>query len=874
MNRRSDRVSLVLLLAAWIASLGTTALADDLRLARQVVPVSQSIELRIDADQPDYNGSVRIELEVREATPSFQLHAEGQTIDRLELRGPDGPVEAAREIGHEGLTTLTADSPLAVGSWTLEIDFTNQFNTKSVGLYRIDHQDRGYLFTQFEAVEARKAFPCWDEPGFKIPYRMTLQVPQDHVAVTNTPIESEAVEDGWKTLAFKKTKPLPTYLLAIASGPLDSVPITGLSVPGRIYTVSGQSHLTALAVEVTSPILAALEEYFGRAYPYEKLDFIAIPEYWPGAMENAGAVTYKDSLLLLDPKASSSRQKRSLASVTAHELAHMWFGDLVTMKWWDDLWLNESFATLVGQKITGQLYPEYRVELGDRRSVQGTMGRDARPSTKKIRKRIETTASIEEDLGLAYRKGQAVLGMVEQWLGEEVFHAGVLAYIEAHAWGNAEASDLWNALSKASERDVAGVLSSFLDQPGLPLVDVRIASDDTLVIRQERFVNRGIKARPQTWTIPVRVRFGDGETSETRTFLIDSEVERIRLERRVTWAYPDSGAHGYYRFSVPTPMLLDLAADAPARLSPSERIVFLGNAAALLDAGKLSGAEYLQVLGGFAADPEPDVLAAVLNGLGKVEGAFVPDELRGAFASYVQHTLRPVLDRIGIEKHNGEDEAVAQLRPRVVGWLGEEGQDTQVRRHARKLAQAYMQDSGSIDPELAGVALSVAAIEGDRELFEAYRKRFEEAETPVDRSRYLSALGAFENREIQDEALKFSLDGPIRPDEIFRIPRGIMTTDKSADHVFRWWLAHYDEITARLPAMMTAFAPFIAGGCSTERLERAREFFEDPDHQVDGTLNNLEKVADQVKDCADLRRREGPAVARYLKTLDSGQGTR
>jgi len=279
MNRSSFQVLPALLLAACAVTTVTTVRADDLRLARDVVPLAQTIDLKIDADRPDYSGSVSIDLEVRKKVRGFRFHAEGQSFTRLALLGQEGPLEVSWEVGEEGLTTLTADAPLSVGRYTLEIDFTNAFNTKPVGLYRMEYEDRGYLFSQFEAVDARKAFPCWDEPGFKMPFRITLSVPQHHTAVSNTPVESETVADGWKRLVFERTPPLPTYLLVIASGPLASVPIEGLSVPGRIYTVAGQSHLTGLAIEATPSILAALEEYFGRPYPYRKLDFIAVPEY-------------------------------------------------------------------------------------------------------------------------------------------------------------------------------------------------------------------------------------------------------------------------------------------------------------------------------------------------------------------------------------------------------------------------------------------------------------------------------------------------------------------------------------------------------------------------------------------------------------------
>ncbi len=291
----------------------------------------------------------------------------------------------------------------------------------------------------------------------------------------------------------------------------------------------------------------------------------------------------------------------------------------------------------------------------------------------------------------------------------------------------------------------------------------------------------------------------------------------------------------------------------------------MGNAAALLDAGLISGGDYLTVLNLFAEDPEPEVLSSVVSGLGKVEGAFVPDELRGQFARYVRSTLRPMLQRFGIEAGTGEPESVSLLRPRLIGMLGDEGQDPEVRRYATKLARAYMTDPRSVDPALAGTALQLAAIEGDQQLFDTFKKRFESAKTPVERERYLAALGNFADPPLKEQALGYALTGPVRPNEISTIPGQMSKTEKDGDRMFEWFTQNFDELTSRMPAMMVAFAPFTASGCSIERLEAAKKFFGEPEHQVDGTVNNLQKVAEQVADCANLRRREGQAVATYLQ---------
>jgi alanyl aminopeptidase len=414
------QVRSLLLTAITILPLTSSVLA---RLGQDVIPVRETITLRIDADTPEYSGSVSIDLQVQMATASFQLHAEEMQLTTTHLTGPQGETKVSFEVGHHGLVTFIAESELAPGDYRLEIEFTNDFNSDAVGLYRVIENENGYLFTQFEEDDAREAFPCFDEPGFKIPFQMTLVVPEAHLALANTPIESESTAHGWRTVVFAETKPLPTYLLAISTGLLETVEIPGMK------------HLTSLAVKMTPPLLSALEEYFGRPYPYRKLDLIAVPEFWAGAMENAGAITFRETALAVDEATATLSTKRRMAIIIAHELAHMWFGDLVTMEWWDDLWLNEAFASWMESKITNEVFPEFNVPISVVRSTQRVMSHDARKSTSPIRQETMDEENLLANIGIIYSKGEAVLGMFEKWLGEEPFRDGVRRYINENEWG-------------------------------------------------------------------------------------------------------------------------------------------------------------------------------------------------------------------------------------------------------------------------------------------------------------------------------------------------------------------------------------------------------------------------------------------------------
>jgi cytosol alanyl aminopeptidase len=891
MNTRSRQrrvplgcLTLFLLLAAGPAATATPATSAapggtapdgaDLRLGRAVVPTFESAHLRLDADRPDYSGSVRVELDVRERTSSFRFHAERMELGRVELRpaggGPAVPLQ--HERGPIGLLTVTAPAPLEPGAYVLEIDFTNTFGTQAVGLYRMVAEDRssgakqGYLFTQMEPDDAREAFPLWDEPNFKIPYQLSLTVPEGHTAVTNTPVENETVQNGQRTLVFQKSKPMPSYLLAIAAGPLESVPIAGLSVPGRIYTVRGQSHLTQMAVEMTPPLLAALEGYFGSPYPYEKLDYIAIPEYWPGAMENPGAITFSDRVLLLQPQTASMGERRWLAHVIAHELAHMWFGDLVTMQWWDDLWLNESFADWLGAKIADQLYPQYRIDNETLGAAQYAMTGDARPSAQAIRRVVLPTDNLMENVGVQYNKGKVVLAMFERWLGAERFRAGVLDYLQKHAWGNATAADLWAALSRAADgAPISEAMSTFIEQPGLPLVGVEPLGGGKLRLTQRRFLPHGVEAPALLWKVPVVLSFGAGERAETRSVLLEGAAQELDLGFEPDWVLPNAEARGYYRWSVTPAMLRRLAEDAQRLLSVRERIGLVGNLSALLDAGLLAGDEYLRLLAGLSLDADPEVLGAVLGGLAHVKTAFTPPELEQPFARFVRATLAPALARIGLEKRPGEVESVSLVREALLYWLGKTGRDPRVLEHARELARAYLADPASVDPALAGTALALAALGGERALFDKYRARFEAAAEPGSRGRFLGGLGAFRDPALVEEALRYALSGPLRPQEIGAIPRQLTDTAAGRDRAWRWMTENHAEISKRIPEFGRGFLPYYASGCEAERVEAAREFFGKPEHRAPGTETTLAKVADQVGDCVRLREREGEAVRRYLE---------
>ncbi len=858
--------------AVALLMLQSVSSAEFKRLDENAFPTFQSIKLKLDPALAEYSGSVSIQFDIKKATSTFSFNSEGLTLGKMKLKGPDGYVGFSMTVNEVDTSVIdvTTDEEVQPGSYTLNIEFTNDFNTQATSLYKLKVDENSYSFTQFESNDAREAFPCWDEPIFKIPYQMTLTVPENHQTVSNTPFLSEKTSDGWKTVVFEKTKPIPSYLLAIATGELEFVDIPGMSIPGRIVTVKGKSDMVQEAVSATPKILLALENYFGRPYPYKKLDLLAVPEFWAGAMENVGAVTFRETILLIDPAEATVSQKRRLASTVSHELAHMWFGDLVTMEWWDDLWLNESFASWMGNKITHELFPEYQMDISSARRASGVMSSDARPSAEAIRRPVNDPGDLTGNVGVIYVKGEATLKMFEQWVGAEAFRKGVLDYLTAHEWGNATAADLWSALSAASGKDVTSAMSTFIEKPGVPQVEVESGLDGSVTLTQSRFANFGV-TQPETpiWTIPVELRYADegGIRSKSVTLSEPSMTVKLESDGDVKWILPNPGVTGYYRWKT-SAAGLNAIAIASTSLEPREKIGYLGNLSALLDAGIVSGGDYLKALGGLSVDKDANVISAVIAGLGKVQGAFVPDELSEQYAIYVRNILSPALEQFGLEPKEGEDEAITRVRPQLMGIMVSSGHDEATQEYCEKEAKKYLDDPQSVEASTIGVAIQVSALRGHRDMFDEYRKSFESAEKPAERSRFLRALGQFRDPGIRDQALLYAFDGPLRPQEIFAIPGGIAgESDASQEYIFTWLQNNYETITAKMPPMFKTFLPFMAGGCSSALLAEANTFFMDSTRYVKGIERQLGRVTDQVNDCVGLREREGPAVAAYLRSL-------
>ncbi|HKP94132.1 MAG TPA: M1 family aminopeptidase [Fibrobacteria bacterium] len=844
-----------------------------LRLDANAVPLAQDLFLALDPDSAGYSGRTDIELAIGNPSDSLRLHSEGVTIRTayLEQGGRRIPLDTATRPA--GILALRSREPFRSGKAALHIEFSRDFNTQSTSLYQVKIGGRNYVFSQFEAWDARKAFPCFDEPAFKIPWNVSVLIPSRAAAVGNYPVASETAEGARKRIAFARSDPMPSYLVALAVGEFDSVAIPGMSVPGRVYTVKGQSGLAGHAAAMAGPLLTSLEGYFGGRCPFPKLDLIAVPEFMAGAMENPGAITFRENLLLMDSGEATSDRRSRLASVMAHEMSHLWFGDLVTMAWWNDLWLNESFASWMGDKTVETVFPRFKVSVGSVNGRQWALALDGMPTARAIRTEILPTDNPSQSFdGLAYEKGQEVLGMLEAWMGEAVFQKGVKEYLRTWSWKNARAGDLWAALAAAGGKDVDSLMAGFLDQAGVPLVEVGLDGKNVR-LKQKRFlVSARAAADGRRWRIPMvfRCLSQTGREYHARYLLEGSGAEFALGEETLALCHPNPDERGYYRWNLSPAAMDSLAAHAPRFLTERERMALVGDLESLSHAGLMGSDALLERLRPIAADTSPQVLRALVGALESVDSDLIDSASEGGYAAYVSSLMLPVMRRIGWKAAPGEGELVPDLRAATFSLLARQGRDAEAGKQGEALAALYLKDPRKVDPSLVKAALSVAAARGGMGLFRAYRKAFETAATPVSRELFLSALGAFRDPGAADSALDYALHGPLRPHELTAIPRQLGSRREYRKKTLAWVMANLETLIRRRPLEDAAYLPWFASRSGPEKWAEAKAGFMEWDARIPGLAKEMEKVEAEVDRVADLRARDREKVITFLAGYERG----
>jgi alanyl aminopeptidase len=867
--------SVIACVLALAGSAGAATTKDPVRLvAHPVEPLAEALELRLDPAAEGYTGRAIVDLAVHAPTREIRLHAREFELGTILLQPRAGGAAVPTTVtrGDVGLLTLATAVDIAPGAWRLEIAFSAKYQGDGVGLYKTEFEGAPYLFTQFEARFGRIAFPCWDEPGFKFPWQVTLIVPESQRAFSNTEVVVETAADGWRTLQFARTPPMPTYLVAFAVGPFETVPVEGMAVPGRIITARGQSGLAGAVARETPKILATLEDYFGIPYPYGKLDQIAVPEFTWGGMENVGLITYRDSTILRPPGDTDQSRRRGMVQILAHEIAHHWYGDLVTMEWWNDLWLNESFASWMEGKVLDAAYPELRYGLNAIGGKQRAMRIDALPSTGPVRREISASDDPEKYVDtLSYEKGEAVLTMIEAWIGPEKFRAAMKRYFQKHKWGSTRAEDLWAAFGEVSGDDVTAMVAGFIEQPGVPQVSIEVLPGDRLRLQQRRYVALGGTLAPGaervSWQVPMVVKYATASGVKTARVLLREREQVVDLPGISTaaWVFPNAGETGYYRWQLDAARDAALAQRGLQALAPIERLGVLFNAAAMHEAGDLAPSRYLSLLVDFTRDPVPDVARRAVEAILRVRSTYLADADEEAFAQFCRTALRPALDRIGLEPRKGEEPEIAALRRELIGALGVRGGDAEVIAWSGKLTAQLLKDPRSVDTGVASAALSVAVWHGDAPLFEACEQAFRSAKVPTDRAMFLEALGGFRDLALSARALTLSLGSGFRSHE--RLDVAMSMTGGSMAHrrlVVEWMMANFDEIRAKAGEHTVNYLVVLAEGPDAALFAQARDFLRAPGRINDAAEKNIAEACDRDAQRQALRARGRAEVLGFV----------
>lgn len=848
----------------------------ELRLEATARPKAMTVDLTILPEQEGFAGKVGIELELTRAASFLWLNAHELEIQSAVLN-TGGKESAARVVaGGEDFVGFDFGREVPAGKALLTIAYRGKLDAiETEGLFRQKDGDDWYVFSQFESTFARRAFPCFDEPSYRTPWKLTLHVPEGLVAVSNAPMAGERSEaGGMKAVEFAPTPPISSYLVALGVGPFAVVDAGtwGISkTPVRMVVAKGKAAQTGYAAEVTGPILAALEDYFEIPHPFAKLDNLAIPQTVGfGAMENPGLITYMDRWLLSDPAHPVLERQRSYASTAAHENAHLWFGDLVTMQWWDDIWLNEGFATWMAGKIIAQWKPEWGGDDENAGRRGEAMRSDSLASSQPVRRPIHNNGDIASAFdGISYQKGGALLSMFETWMGPERFRKGVQRYLKAHAWGNATSDDFLAALAAEGAPEVAKSFATFLDQPGVPVVSVALTcagGKGKLALSQRRYVPLGSPVSgEQLWQVPVTLRYGAGGKSEVAKVMLDGASKSTELAFCPDWVQANNGGFGYYVSEYSDALLEKLAATSSS-LPIAEQIALLGDTGFLFSSGELSPAAALGVLPRFADSPSRLVVDSALDLAYSVDDNLVADAVRPNYQRFIAKLLGARARKLGFSQHPGESMDDTLLRPRVQRGMGIVGADPATRAEALRLTKAWLVDPKAVEQEMLGSVLGIAATSGDVALFDALEAAAAKEQDRRIRRQIIEAMGRFRDPAAVEKGLALVLSGKFDVRESGGIAWTLSGDRTTRQMVFDWVKRTWDPLAAALPEQYTAGLVWATTGfCDAAHRDEISAFFGPRLAKVSGGPNNLEKVVDIVGICIARREKQEAGVTDFLR---------
>jgi cytosol alanyl aminopeptidase len=848
-------------------------------------PLQYSLHFRIDPAADGFSATAEIRVQLKEPADHLWLHALGLRVTRSEWRDAAGKQQPARfsARGDSGLARIDFGTTLPAQQLTLSFSYSADYNPQLEGLYRTRRAGKPYVITQMEPISARRAFPSFDEPRFKTPFELRVDAPAGQRVLANAPQASEeTLADGWHSVAFRATPKLPTYLLALAVGPWDIVdgkPIAPTRwreqpVPLRAAAPAGEGHRLAEVLQATPAIVTALEDYFGYPYAFGKLDLLAAPDFSAGAMENPGLVVYREALLLLDANTPTSLRRRSF-SVNAHELAHQWFGDTVTMPWWDDLWLNEAFATWMAGRITAQLRPDYRADLDRIADAQAAMAADSLASARRVRQPIRDNGDIEGAFDkLTYGKGAAVLGMFEAWLGESVFRDGMRSYMRKHAFANATSNDLIDALAEAGDQGqrLGRAMRSFLDQAGVPLLSTRLHCDGgkaVLRLSQQRYFPAGSQGDAQQhWGIPLCVRLGKGETSSTQCQLLEQASGEMSLPGGCPdWYLPNAEGRGYYRVALAEDELARLTAVA-GQLNDREQLAYADAIKAGFERGDVDAAAVLAALRPLSAAPTREAALALQEEVVWIRRNLADAATRAVLDRHVASLYLPRLRALGYVRKPGEKEDDALLRADLAELLALKVENAEVRAALLEQGKAVLDADaagrlrfGAANYDLLGSVLAVTVQELGGKAVDALIAELARNDNANLRLTMVMALGAVTDAAQGERVREFAISDAAKISETMRLLSIHQYQPRNRAALWAWTQKRYAQLVAHTPVFIHGDLPELLseGECDRAAAGRLAAFFTRNATQASGSAQGLQRAREAIALCAARREKHGSA---------------
>ncbi len=839
-------------LAAVLAGVLSVLGAGAERLPENARPEHYALRLTPDLAKATFAGEERIDLVLAEPAKTVTVNALEIAFERVEAEAGGKKLPAKVTLDAEKETaTFSFVEALPAGKVVLRIRYTGILNDKLRGFYLSKTKRRNYAVTQFESTDARRAFPSFDEPAKKATYDVTLVVAKGDTAISNTNIVADVpVGDGSRhAITFARTPKMSTYLLAFLVGDFECLKGESDGVPVRVCATPDQVQYGKFALEATEYALHYYDTYFGIKYPMPKLDMIALPDFEAGAMENFGAITYRETDLLLDDSHASVDARNQVAQVVTHEMAHQWFGDMVTMQWWDNVWLNEGFATWMEAKPVEAWKPEWKVTEEVTGGAQSTLNYDAGKFTRPIRAKAESREEIEEMFdSISYGKAGAVLDMVEHYLGEEVFRQGVHNYLAAHMYGNATAEDFWGAQTRTSGKPVDRIMESFVARPGVPILHIGPVVNGKVTVEQERFFlnEKNRSGAAQHWTVPVCFKTVGGAKCEVVT-----EAKQEIAVPQAPFVFANAGGAGYYRSQYGAAEYGELLAHVETDLTPEERLSLIGDQWALMRAGQGKVGAYLKLAQAVAGDASSSVLGMVSSQVGTVENRIAgTDTEREGMKAWVRQTFGSRYAALG-KATAEESPEQKRVRAQLLRLAGEAGDEAAL-AEARAITAKWLVDPASVEPTVAGEAVNVAVHHGDAALYEKMLGISETAKDPQVRSEALYRLAWFHDLALVKRTLDYAVSGKVRNQDSAGMVAEELGDRDSRDLAWQYLHENWEKVVAQLTPESTSGLVGVTGQfCSAEKLTEVPEFF--ATHKVAATEATVKRAVSGIQDCLDLR---------------------